>query len=131
MLAEAWRNGTVMCGLSAGSLCWFAEAVTAFHGSPTRVEGLGLLPHSNCVHYDGEPARRTEYRRFVGDGMRPGYAAEDGVGLHFVGADLHRVVTSRPGRRAYRVSAFDDGSVVEEPLEAEELGAEPRLVAVA
>ena len=84
VLAEAWRRGTVLCGLSAGSLCWFAEAVTAFHGAPTRVQGLGLLPHSNCVHYDGEPARRTEFRRFVGDGMRAGYAAEDGVGLHFV-----------------------------------------------
>src|SRR4051794_35386690 len=115
VLAEAWRRGTVLCGLSAGSLCWFAEAVTAFHGAPTRVEGLGLLPHSNCVHYDGEPERRTEFRRFVGDGMRPGYAAEYGVGLHFVGEDLHRVVTSRPGGCAYRVTARDDGTVVEDP----------------
>jgi peptidase E len=124
----------VLCGLSAGSLCWFAEAVTAFHGAPTRVEGLGLLPHSNCVHYDGEPERRTEFRRFVGDGMRAGYAAEDGVGLHFVGEDLHRVVTSRPGRRAYRVVAHEDGTVVEEPLPVDELGATvapPALVAVA
>src|SRR3954462_4313060 len=32
VLRAAWRNGTVLCGLSAGSLCWFAEAVTAFHG---------------------------------------------------------------------------------------------------
>jgi dipeptidase E len=134
VLAEAWRRGTVLCGLSAGSLCWFAEAVTAFHGAPTRVEGLGLLPHSNCVHYDGEPERRTEFRRFVGDGMRPGYAAEYGVGLHFVGEDLHRVVTSQPGGCAYRVTARDDGTVVEDPLPAEELGpavAAPALVAVA
>ena len=62
---EAWRRGVVLCGLSAGSLCWFSEAVTAFHGAPQAVEGLGLLPHSNCVHYDGEPCRRQEYRRFV------------------------------------------------------------------
>ncbi len=134
VLAEAWRRGTVLCGLSAGSLCWFAEAVTAFHGPPTRVQGLGLLPHSNCVHYDGDPARRTEFRRFVGDGMRAGYAAEDGVGLHFVGEDLHRVVTSRPGRCAYRVVAHEDGTVAEEPLAADELAPAvppPALVAVA
>ena len=37
--AEAWRRGIVLCGLSAGSLCWFAEAVTAFHGAPQRVDG--------------------------------------------------------------------------------------------
>ena len=40
----------MICGLSAGSLCWFAEAVTAFYGPPRRVKGLGLLPYSNRVH---------------------------------------------------------------------------------
>ena len=128
-LAEAWRRGIVLCGLSAGSLCWFAEAITAFHGAPQRVEGLGLLPHSNCVHYDGEGRRREEYRRFVGDGMRPGYAADDGAALHFVGTELARVVTSRPGRRGWRVF-IKDGEVVEQVLPTIELGA-PAELAVA
>jgi dipeptidase E len=123
VLRKAWRRGIVLCGLSAGSLCWFREAVTAFHGEPERIEGLGLLPHSNCVHYDGEPSRRTSYRSFVADGMVPGYAAEDGVALHFTGAELAHVVSSRPGRRAYRVTA--EG---ETPLEAQHLG-EPVLAA--
>ena len=43
VLRECWRRGIVLCGLSAGSLCWFSEAVTAFHGPPQRVAGLGLL----------------------------------------------------------------------------------------
>jgi dipeptidase E len=102
-LAEAWRRGVVLCGLSAGSLCWFAESLTAFHGAPKRVDGLGLLPYSNCVHYDAEPERREEYLRFVGDGMRPGYAAEDSTALHFEGTELKRVVSSRSGRRAFHV----------------------------
>jgi len=50
-LREAWESGVVLCGLSAGSLCWFAEAVTAFHGSASRIDGLGLLPYSNTVNY--------------------------------------------------------------------------------
>jgi dipeptidase E len=50
-LAEAWRAGVVLCGGSAGSLCWFSEAVSGFHeGPPRRLEGLGLLPWSNAVH---------------------------------------------------------------------------------
>jgi dipeptidase E len=60
------------------------------------VRGLGLLPYSNCVHYDAEPARRAEYHRFVGDGMRAGFAVEDGVALHFRGTSLERAVSSRP-----------------------------------
>jgi len=130
VLRAAWRKGVVLCGLSAGSLCWFAEAVTAFHGAPRVVRGLGLLPYSNCVHYDGEPERRAEYRRFVGDGVRPGYAADDGAALHFVGRGLHAVVSSRPRARAYHVAPVD-GAVVETPLETRYLGAAVPDLAVA
>jgi len=121
-LRTAWRRGVVLCGLSAGSLCWFAEAVTAFHGAPTVVRGLGFLPHSNCVHYDGEPARRGEYRRFVGDGVRPGFAVDDGAALHFVGRELRGVVSSRPRAGAYRVEPIG-GEVRELPLSVRYLGA--------
>jgi dipeptidase E len=127
-IAEAWRRGVVMCGLSAGSLCWFAEAVTAFHGPPQRIEGLGLLPYSNCVHYDGEPSRREGYRRFVAEGMCPGYAADDGAALHFLGTELHRVVASRPGRRGWRVS-LRGGRVVERRLPTVDLRAPVALAA--
>lgn len=130
VLKQAWRRGVVLCGLSAGSLCWFSEAVTAFHGAPTVVRGLGLLPHSNCVHYDGEPERREEYRRFVGDGVRPGYAADDGAALHFVHRELRRVVSSRPHARAFRVEPIE-GEVVESPLPVRYLGDAQRDLAVA
>jgi dipeptidase E len=121
VLRRAWRRGVVMCGPSAGSLCWFAESLTAFHGAPRRVRGLGMLPFSNCVHYTNEPARRGEYHRFVGDGMRPGFAADDGAALHFRGEELHRVVASRPHARAYRVEPVDD-EVSETPLAIDYLG---------
>jgi peptidase E len=126
VIKRAWRRGVVMCGLSAGSLCWFAEAVTAFHGPPTAIRGLGLLPFSNCVHYDGEPARRAEYRRFVAEGMRPGYGVQDGAALHFSGRELARVVTSRPAAKAFRVTA--DAEV---PLATEYLGAQRRALVAA
>jgi dipeptidase E len=129
-LAQAWRAGTVLCGLSAGSLCWFAEAVTAFHGPPQRVEGLGLLPYSNCVHYDGDPSRRREYLRFVGDGMGGGYATDDGAALHFVGTELERVVCSRRGKGAHRVRV-EGCEVVEERIEGTYLGAARPALAVA
>jgi dipeptidase E len=114
VLREAWERGVVLCGLSAGSLCWFAEAVTGFHGAPRAVEGLGLLPFSNCVHYEGGPGRgagagrRRAYHDFIRAGMRPGYAAEDGAALHFVGSELSRVVASRPEARGYRLDAMGE-----------------------
>ncbi len=53
--------------------------------------------------------------------MRPGYAAEDGVALHFRRTRLERVVSSRPDGCAYRVEPAADG-VVETPLETVYLG---------
>jgi dipeptidase E len=109
ILREAWEAGVVLCGLSAGSLCWFDESVTGFHGGPRRVKGLGFLPWSNCVHYEAGGARRESYRRFLIEGMRPGYAAEDGTALHFKGLELHRVVASRPEARGWRLERRGGG----------------------
>ena len=103
ILREAWERGVVLCGLSAGSLCWFAEGVSTFHGPPQRVDGLGLLPWSNTVHYSSEPTRREALFAWLDDGMPPAYAADDGAALHFIGHDLAQVVASRPHARAYRV----------------------------
>lgn len=102
MLREAWEAGVVLCGLSAGSLCWFAEAVSGYHDEVNRVDGLGLLSHSNAVHYaDGD--RRAAFHKHLLDGMPAGYAAEDGAALRFVGDELVEVVSSRPEARAYRL----------------------------
>jgi peptidase E len=117
-MAECWRRGIVLCGLSAGSLCWFSEAISAFHGRPQKVQGLGLLPYSNCVHLNDD-RRRIAFRESIATGaLRAGYGAEDGSALHFVGTRLLEVVASRPGVRAYRVDARGEA-----PLAPRYLGA--------
>ena len=105
ILREAWESGIVLAGTSAGSICWFEAGVTDSFGdelAPLRC--LGFLPGSNCPHYDSEPQRRPTYRRLVEAGeLPPGLAAEDGVGLHFVGTELAEAVAARPNAGAFRV----------------------------
>jgi peptidase E len=122
ILREAWGRGVVLAGLSAGSICWFEQGLTdSIPGPLTPLDCLGFLPGSNCPHYDGEAERRPSFTRLVREGrLRPGLAAEDGVGLHFVGERLARVVTARAGQRAYRVE-MREGEVAETPLAAESL----------
>ena len=106
ILRDAWRAGVVLAGLSAGSMCWFQWGVTTSSGHPAPARGLGFLPGSNSVHHDSERARRPVYLDAVRTGaVPPGWAADDGAGLLFVGTRLAEVVTARPGATAYLVTA--------------------------
>jgi dipeptidase E len=125
ILREAWQAGIVLAGLSAGSMCWFECGVTKSVGAPSLARGLGFLPGSNSVHYDGEPDRRPFYLDAVARGDAPaGWGVDDGAGLLFRGKRLAEVVAARPGAWAYRVRAVD-GIAVEEAIEPRLLKARP------
>jgi dipeptidase E len=118
ILREAWEEGVLLTGWSAGMICWFEHGVTdSFGPDLAPMECLGLLPGSACPHYDGEERRRPVYRQLVADGFPAGVAADDDVGLHYVSTELREVVTSRDGAGAYRVTASG-----EEALAARLLG---------
>ena len=54
--------------------------------------------------------------------LPPGYATDDGVGLHYRGSELVEAVSDTPRKAAYRVDWAADGSAVETRIE-------PRLLA--
>jgi dipeptidase E len=117
LLREAWENGVVLWGASAGMICWFEAGVSdSFGPQLAGMDCLGFLPGSACPHYDGEEQRRPRYRELIDGGFPEGVAADDGVGIHYVGTEIAEVVTCRPGAAAYRVRR--DG---EERLETKEL----------
>jgi peptidase E len=104
ILREAWQQGVLLAGWSAGMICWFEHGVTdSFGPQLAPMECLGFLPGSACPHYDGEEQRRPVYTQRVAGGLLPGVAADDDVALRYVGTELREVVTSREGAAAYRV----------------------------
>lgn len=124
-LREAWDAGVILCGGSAGALCWFAHALSGFHEGPAReLEGLGLLPWSCAVHYYEEDGRRTGFLGAVAGGLTPGYGVGDSAALHFVDTELAAVVSSRPGSRAAFVACDEQGNAVEQELPVSYLGAD-------
>jgi len=118
VLREAYERGVLLCGSSAGAICWFDAGVTdSIAGDLTPLECLGILPGSCCPHYDGEKDRRPSYQRMIGEGrIADGFACDDGAGLHFIDGKLARVVSSRENARGYRVERTADG-VREMPLD--------------
>ena len=120
MLRRAWESGIVLCGSSAGSICWFQQGTTdSWPGRISPLDCLGFLPGSNCPHYHSEPLRRPAYHQMVAGGqILPGLASDDTVGLLFRGTELDRVVSADPSAGAWRVDG-GSGEASETPLECE------------
>jgi dipeptidase E len=125
ILREAWERGIVLCGASAGSMCWFTAGVTKSHGPPRAVAGLGFLPGSNSVHYHEEPERRPSFLEAVrSETAPPGCGVDDGVALLFAGTELVEAVSERPSAGAWWVEGTE-GGVIEAPLPVRRLARPP------
>jgi peptidase E len=121
---EAWEAGVVLSGQSAGALCWHVGGNTDSFGPTLRTwaDGLGFLPHSCGVHYNSDPQRRELLHQSVASGELPdGYAADEGVALHYVGTEFIQAVTVHQGAYAYKVEHDGAGG-------AKEFRIEPRLL---
>jgi dipeptidase E len=114
---DAWNDGVILAGLSAGAMCWFEGGVSMSGGSPEPVHGLGLLAGSLSVHLDGESERLLAYRSAIAAGQLPGgYAAADGAALVYAGTRLLECVSSRPGARVLRLRPDCAGGMLEAEL---------------
>jgi dipeptidase E len=119
VLRDAWHNGVILTGISAGMVCWFEEFVTDSYlggGLGPYQHGLGFLPGSACPHYE-DPQRRTIYKSLVeANELSGSIGAEGCVALHYVDGVLAKAVTSNADRTAYSVR-WVENTVIEEPLE--------------
>jgi len=118
ILREVYADGVLLCGSSAGCICWFECGITDSFGlglAPLH-DGLGLLAGSACPHYDSEERRRPVYTAAVRDGFPAGIALDDAVAARYDDDRLVELVSARPGGRAFRVGAHG-----EEPLEVQAL----------
>jgi peptidase E len=113
-LRRARESGVMLAGTSAGAICWFEGFIT--DSLPSRLmplKGLGFIAGSASTHYQGRPDRPTCLRQWIADGTLPGpaIATEDHVALHYVGTELHAIVSARSSASAYRIERGPDGAI--------------------
>jgi dipeptidase E len=123
VMREAWENGVILTGGSAGSLCWYECGTTDSFDLYDLVrldDGLGFLPGSHCPHYDGEPQRRPFFHSLIAAGFPAGVAIDDDAAVRYDGVEVAEVVSARVSATAYRVEKTGD-QVVETPLDARAL----------
>ena len=123
-MRAAWERGVVLTGVSAGSICWHVGGTTDSFGPDLQpiANGLGLLPHSNGVHYDSEEQRRPLFQSLIADGTLPdGYATDDGAGLLYQGSEMVQAYAERGTAGAYAVRRSAPGEVEETALDVTRL----------
>ncbi len=120
MLIKAWKNGTVLSGLSAGSICWFSNGLSDSrrfknpNAGLIKVSGLGLIPALHSPHFDSEPERRVELSRIMKNTKGVAIALENCCAIEFVD-DKYRVIVSKPKAKAYK-TYYKKGKYYEEEI---------------
>ena len=106
LLFKAYKRGAILCGVSAGAICWFEKGITDSWASNLNImDCMGFLKGCCCPHYDGEADRKPSVEKFVMDAKIDScYALEDGAALHYKDGELHTAVIFYEGAEAYEVS---------------------------
>jgi peptidase E len=121
-LREAYENGVILGGVSAGSICWHLGGPTDSFGPElqTVTNGLGLLPYGNAVHFDSEAQRRPlAHELIINETFEAIYATDDGVGILYeneVPVEVIRDRNSGETNSAAYILQKIDGAVVETSL---------------
>lgn len=118
-LKTAYKNGVVMGGGSAGSLCWFNAGTTDSRPKELSiVNGLSFIHKSHCPHYDSEKSRRPLYHHNILNGhLTEGYACDDAAGIHFINEKIHTAVSLNDQASSYFVHQ-KNGTIIEEKIPA-------------
>lgn len=130
LLRTAWERGIVLCGISAGSICWFESGHSdsmSFYNSKKwkyiNVRGLGFLKGNNCPHYNSSTLgipRKEHFRRMIEKTGGMGIAIDDNCAIEFID-DTYRVMRSNKYGKAYRVFKKDGEVYSERILQLDEL----------
>ena len=124
MLLTAYARGAVLCGVSAGAICWFDRGHSdsmSFYSpdgwSYIAVTGMGLLSGLACPHYNGDTGgipRRQDFHEMLRRKGGNGLAIDNDCAVAFTEVG-YRVVAAMPESGAYSLYTHR-GQVVERRL---------------
>ena len=122
ILKEAYEAGTIMCGVSAGAICWFENGITDSWADELKfIDCLGFFPGSCCPHYDEDPERRPALNNFLSEGALENCNAIDGgCALHIKDGVEHKAIVFAQEKNAYFVHKHEQ-EILERPYFREEI----------
>ncbi len=117
LLKQAYENGCIMAGGSAGSLCWVNAGTTDSRPKDLSiVKGMSFINKSHCPHYNSEKSRRPLYHSNISKGsLTDGYACDDLSAIHFVNEEVENSISLDNENHSYYVF-LKDNAVIEEKM---------------
>lgn len=126
LLKTAYNKGTILCGISAGAICWFdyghSDSMSFYHPNDwdyIRVKGLGIIKGLACPHYDGETRgikRKSSFSKMLQKFGGTGIAIDNHAAIIF-SDNSFRVIKSKKNAKAYKLEK-KAGKIVSEPIES-------------
>jgi len=105
LIIDAYNKGKIICGLSAGAICWFKNMYTDYEimrgqsADYVMREGLGILEGTMCPHFNERESDFT--RAMFKNKIESAYCVENDCAIEFVNGKLARVISS--GGKAYNL----------------------------
>jgi dipeptidase E len=125
ILKTAWQKGIVLCGPSAGSICWFesghSDSMSFYNPKKweyINVRSLGFIKGIHCPHYNSETLgvpRKNHFSKMIQKIGGMGIAIDNNCAIEFID-DKFKVITSKKSAKAFRVYK-KDGKVISKMIE--------------
>lgn len=121
LLKKAHESGVVLCGLSAGAICWFKGGLSDSRSFSSggkvwnyiNVRGLNLVDLLICPHYDVETQRPPALKNYL-KGTKKVAVALDNCSAIEIWDNKFRILRSKSTAKAYKVYWTADEYNIEE-----------------
>ena len=117
MLIDAYESGKIICGLSAGAICWFTDMYTDYEimrgqsADYVLRKGLGLLDGAMCPHFND---REEDFTLALKKGQINGaFCVDNDCAIEFIDGQFSKVISA--GGKAYYMHN-ENGQIIKREL---------------
>ena len=117
LVLKAYHDGKIICGLSAGAICWFKDMYTDYEimrgvsSEYVLKKGLGVLDGMMCPHFN---EREKDFMEAFNNSEKQfSYCIENDCALEFIDGVLSKKLSS--GGRAFIIKKHE-GEIIKEEI---------------
>ena len=118
LLHNAYNEGVIMSGVSAGAICWFTNGITDSWENDLRIlPCLDFISGTCCPHYDEEPSRIPYVKKILlEEKLTNCISIEGGSAMHFINGKPFKNVCFKNNKNTYNVFK-ENNDIVEEAFD--------------